>query len=231
MGPIRAPEAGLTTLAGRTVRRPGRVLRVDETTNEDTPEPLLNTNERVHSVVRVRLACGGLGLDDNCLWGCEALLGGAAKDGNKKGEKKEAKDGKGKDGKGKKGGSDAKEGKDKGGQWRLERGSALSEVEEVSVREAREKGPREVGVLNQASLLKGGDPEYPADVMHVLGEDDHKWRWVWQGGVHGQGRYQVPQALALPEEPLVGYWERYLLGLMAGQGDVWKYAQKGLQES
>ncbi len=37
-------------------------MRVDPETNEDTDEPLLNTNERIHSSVRVRLACGGLGL-------------------------------------------------------------------------------------------------------------------------------------------------------------------------
>ncbi len=69
LGTIRAPPPSLTTLAGKTVRRPGRVLRVDETTNEDTAEPLMGTNERVHSCVRVRLACGGLGLDDNAVWG------------------------------------------------------------------------------------------------------------------------------------------------------------------
>jgi hypothetical protein len=35
--------------------------------------------------------------------------------------------------------------------------------------------------------------------------------------------------MALPEEPLVGYWERYLLGLMVGEADVWRYAQKGIK--
>ncbi len=36
---------------------------------------------------------------------------------------------------------------------------------------------------------------------------------------------RVPQVAALPEEPLVGYWERWLLGLTCGrEGDVWRFA-------
>ncbi|KAK4237622.1 hypothetical protein C8A03DRAFT_15863 [Achaetomium macrosporum] len=180
LGLIRAPAMGLTTLAGKTVRRPGRVLRVDETTNEDTAEPLLGTSERVHACVRVRVVCGGLGLDDGSIWGCEALT--------------------------------------------------LRE-EEGEVREKREMGPREVRLGTGSA---GGDPmvsgEYPAQVLYPVGEEDHKWKWVWKGEVKGQGHAQVPQVLALPEEPLVGYWERYLLGLMSVERDVWRFAQKGIQD-
>ncbi|KAK3899155.1 hypothetical protein C8A05DRAFT_18372 [Staphylotrichum tortipilum] len=174
LGTIRAPAASLTTLAGKTVRRPGRVLRVDETTNEDTAEPLMGTNERVHSCVRVRLACGGLGLDDNTLWGCEALEG-----------------------------------------WRVERVGGLGEAEEAVVEGVRARGAREVG-------LPGG--EYPVEGLYAVGEGDHRWRWVWEGKVEGEGVGRVPQVAALPEEPLVGYWERWLLGLMCGEGDVWRFA-------
>jgi hypothetical protein len=184
------------------------VLRVDETTNEDTAEPLVGTNERVHSCVRVRLGCGGLGLDEGGWWGCEALtgrrdfvtpsLGGGSGNG--------------------KGGAGA------GGTWRLERGGALPEGEEREVRVAREMGPREIR-LPKGEM--GG--EYPAEAMYPVGEDDHAWRWVWEGKVEGEGQGRLPQALALPEEPLSGYWERCLLGLMAGEADVWRYAQREIQ--
>lgn len=203
LGTIRAPTSALTTLAGKTVRRPGRVLRVDETTNEDTAEPLVGTNERVHSCVRVRVVCGGLGLDDNAVWGCPALLARGEVDGP--------------------GGY---------GGWRLERGSALPGEEEEVVRRVREGGPREVrlnGTVSGGGILGGG--EYPAEAMYPVGPEDHKWRWVFEGKVEGDGgQGRVPQVAALPEEPLVGYWERYLLALMVGEAaDVWKYAQKGLQ--
>jgi hypothetical protein len=65
--------------------------------------------------------------------------------------------------------------------------------------------------------------------MYPVGEEDHLWRWVWDGKVEGEGQTRVPQMLALPEEPLVGYWERYLLKLMIGEMDVWKFGQRGLQ--
>ncbi|KAK4120254.1 hypothetical protein N657DRAFT_666259 [Parathielavia appendiculata] len=167
LGTIRAPTSSLTTLAGKTVRRPGRVLRVDETTNEDTLEPLVGTAERIHSSVRVRLVCGGLGLDDNGVWKCEALLGTG----------------------------DSERDDEEGGfgRWRL-----------------------------------GSSSEYPAGVMYPVGEEDHRWKWVFDGRVEGEGEGMVPHVRELPEEPLVGYWERYLLKMTVGEVDVWRYAQKGL---
>ncbi|GAB1321041.1 hypothetical protein MFIFM68171_11251 [Madurella fahalii] len=189
LGMLRGPTSVVTTMAGKTVRRPGLVLRVDETTNEDTGEPLVGTNERIHSCVRVRLACGGLGLDDAGVWTCRALLGGERVERGR-------------------------------GAWRLERGSALLEREEW------EAVGRVRGLAGREMSLKEG--KYPAGVLYPVGEDDHAWRWVYTGRVEGEGLSRVPQALMLPEEPLVGYWERYLLGLMVGEVDVWKYAQRGL---
>ncbi|SPQ26282.1 f2c554e2-bbd5-44f9-9491-0f6b106457e8 [Thermothielavioides terrestris] len=207
LGAIRSPPAGLTTLAGTTVRRPGRALRVDETTNEDTAEPLLATNERVHSAVRVRLACRGLGADDNSVWACEALRGSPGDHGDGDG------------------GADD-DGGNGSGRWRLERGLALSEQqEEEEVWRVRREGPPEL----RRNALMGDRPEYPAEAMYPVGEEDHRWRWVWEGPVEGEGQDRVPQVLALPEEPLVGCWERYLLGLLASEKDVWQYAQRGIQ--
>jgi len=171
-------------MAGKTVRRPGLFMRVDEGTNEDTDEPLLRTNETIHSSVRVRLACGGLGLDDKDVWTCDSLL----RD-------------------------------DKGRQplWRLEKGSALSPAE---LNRMRHFVPREI-------TLPSG--EYPKAWMYDVQEGDSAWRWVYEGKVKGghlgaEGR--VPSAAVLPEEPLCGYWERYLLGMLSGEADVWRFAQR-----
>ncbi|KAL3291274.1 peptidoglycan binding domain-containing protein [Colletotrichum asianum] len=41
--------------------------------NQDSDEALLNTNERILSSVRVRLACQGLALDDAEIWDCKPL--------------------------------------------------------------------------------------------------------------------------------------------------------------
>lgn len=48
-------------------------MRTDPETNQDTHQPLLNTNERIHSSVRVRLACQGLAMDDDGVWDCRPL--------------------------------------------------------------------------------------------------------------------------------------------------------------
>ncbi|KAL2155705.1 hypothetical protein VTH82DRAFT_447 [Thermothelomyces myriococcoides] len=198
------------------VRRPGRALRVDETTNEITSHPLLATSERIHASVRVRLACGGLGPDDAGPWSCHSLLrplvvgddGGPYPSPTSSSSSVEANGGGG-------GG---------GGRWKLERGLGLSEVEEREVREALKKGPRELRLPSSDTV-----GAYPAGGLYPVGENDHHWRWVWEGKVEGEGNERVPQTLVLPEEPLVGYWERYLLGLTAGDPDVWKYSQRGIQ--
>ncbi|KAB5511165.1 hypothetical protein GE09DRAFT_1295662 [Coniochaeta sp. 2T2.1] len=76
LGQIPRPTSAVQLFAGTTVRRPGLGVRVDPDTNEPLDEPLLRTSERIHSSVRVRLACRGLGLDDGQTWGCDGLLRG-----------------------------------------------------------------------------------------------------------------------------------------------------------
>lgn len=91
--------------------------------------------------------------------------------------------------------------------WRLERGSAFDPADD----EARAAG---------AALLDDDPRLYP------VRPDDSHWRWVYAQPVAGEGDWQVPQATVLPEEPLVGFWERYLLALLAGSHDIWRYAQE-----
>lgn len=75
LGPTRAPTSTLQKALGATLRRPGFARRVDEDTNQVLARaPLVRTGEAVHSCVRVRLACGGLGMDDEAVWACPSLL-------------------------------------------------------------------------------------------------------------------------------------------------------------
>lgn len=76
LGAIRNASNPIYGLAGRVIRTPGFYHKVDPETARIVPHELLkNTNERIHNSVRVRLACGGLGLDDSGPWACEALAG------------------------------------------------------------------------------------------------------------------------------------------------------------
>ncbi|ROT35051.1 hypothetical protein SODALDRAFT_301656 [Sodiomyces alkalinus F11] len=189
LGQMRAPTSRLQMMAGTTVRTPGLCMRADYETNRDTDDPLRNTGERIHSSVRVRLACEGLGLDDRARWSCEALTREAA-------------------------------GRGSGPVWRLERRRGLDPREE----EAAVEGfvPRELAL------------GYPEECLYPVDRRDVRWRWVYEGdisyvGDEGDERYAhltVPQSMILPEEPLVGYWERYFLSLTAGYADVWRYAQR-----
>lgn len=185
LGQIRAPTSKLQTLAGTTVRHPGMFMRADYETNRESDQPLRNTSERIHSSVRVRLACGGLGLDDRAAWTCEALtsrkLGGGVP------------------------------------LWRLEPGTGLCEQEVEAVRRFR---PREFGM------------GYPDAYLYPVDPRDGQWKWVFASGEgprwgdkKGTVSSTIPQATVLPEEPLTGYWERYLLSLLAGHMDVWRYAE------
>lgn len=73
LGLMRDPGGRLQTIGGTTVRHPGIFKRTDPDTNQDSDEALLNTNERIYSSVRVRLACQGLALDDVEIWDCKPL--------------------------------------------------------------------------------------------------------------------------------------------------------------
>lgn len=76
LGQTRYPTSRLQLAAGSTVRKPGLYCRIDPETNRTLPdEPLLHTAERIHASVRVRLACGGLSMDDRHEWTCEGLTG------------------------------------------------------------------------------------------------------------------------------------------------------------
>lgn len=73
LGEMQKDSSVLFRLSGESTRTPGTYQQVDPKTRLDKGKFLENTNEGVHSSVRVRLACEGLGLNDRCVWRCEAL--------------------------------------------------------------------------------------------------------------------------------------------------------------
>ncbi|KAI0010175.1 hypothetical protein F4779DRAFT_616907 [Xylariaceae sp. FL0662B] len=61
-------------LTGSVTRAPGMYKRINPHNGRATKAFLEDTNERIHSSVRVRLACDGLGPNDSAIWKCPALL-------------------------------------------------------------------------------------------------------------------------------------------------------------
>ncbi|KAI1473502.1 hypothetical protein K445DRAFT_299683 [Daldinia sp. EC12] len=71
---IQAVKSPIYNLAGRVTRSPGMYKKMNPEHGRPTRAFLKDTNERIHSSVRVRLACEGLGLNDKNIWECPALL-------------------------------------------------------------------------------------------------------------------------------------------------------------
>ncbi|EPE06716.1 peptidoglycan binding domain-containing protein [Ophiostoma piceae UAMH 11346] len=202
LGQIRMPS-WFQRLPGKTVRKPGQFIRVDPSTNIAKPnEPLLNTNESVHVSARVRLACGGLDLDDKHPWPCTGLTGETAPD------------------------EDDDDKKHKIPLWRLERVDAVADVprDEPSSRDAAFplyplyplSKVAAAGRWQWAFAREEAIYEKPA-----RGDRDSNCQMPTNG----------PPMRALPEELPTGRYERLLLGMTAGSADVlsWAAANPPLQ--
>jgi hypothetical protein len=73
LGEISKKNSLLYRLSGITGRTPGLYKQTDPITGRDKPQFLQDTNERIHSSVRIRLACKGLDLNDQGIWKCTSL--------------------------------------------------------------------------------------------------------------------------------------------------------------
>lgn len=73
LGAISKNSSLLYWLSGTTERTPGLYRKTDPITGRDKAQFLQDTNERIHSSVRVRLACKGLGLNDKAIWTSPSL--------------------------------------------------------------------------------------------------------------------------------------------------------------
>lgn len=71
---IRSDSSLLFELIGSVTRSPGLYRKINPDNGTPRKAFLKDTNERIHSSVRVRLACEGLGLNDSGLWECSSLL-------------------------------------------------------------------------------------------------------------------------------------------------------------
>ncbi|KAK8056652.1 hypothetical protein PG993_001879 [Apiospora rasikravindrae] len=67
-------SGGLYKLLLTTPRTPGRYKKINPDTGKATRTFLEDTNERIHSSVRVRIACEGLSPGDKGHWKCPSLL-------------------------------------------------------------------------------------------------------------------------------------------------------------
>ncbi|KAL8771930.1 MAG: hypothetical protein Q9194_004756 [Teloschistes cf. exilis] len=68
LGKIYNSLSGIERIAGKKIRTPGRYTVVDAGTGKETPKILSNTEEYIHSSVRVRKMLGGPGPDDKGLY-------------------------------------------------------------------------------------------------------------------------------------------------------------------
>ncbi|KZL84210.1 hypothetical protein CI238_11757, partial [Colletotrichum incanum] len=73
LGAIQETSNLLYNLAGKIVRSPGLYRQVNAETEARSGHFLKDTNERIHSSVRIRLACKGLGLNDAGVWDNPAM--------------------------------------------------------------------------------------------------------------------------------------------------------------
>lgn len=114
--------------------------------------------------------------------------------------------------------------------WRLERGWAFGKSEQDKLATFV---PKELRLLGRV---------YPTDKLYDVKMEEMGWRWVYVGDERsvqtgtGSGKIQFgkgvrfPDRKVLAEEPLLGYWERYLLGMLnvgslkGGGRDVWRWA-------
>ncbi|KAI0131646.1 hypothetical protein F4776DRAFT_664471 [Hypoxylon sp. NC0597] len=71
---IQSAKSPIYEFTGRVTRSPGMYRKINPENGRRQRAFLKDTNERIHSSVRCRLACEGLGLNDSNYWDCPALL-------------------------------------------------------------------------------------------------------------------------------------------------------------
>lgn len=194
-GQTRMPTSLIQRAAGMTVRKPGQFVRVDPESNDAQPDqPLVNTNEHVHASVRVRLACGGLGLDDKYVWTCEGLTGRKPVKGGDDGDSDVSSD----------------DGHDALPLWSLQRVDGVANVGGVLVTgdDSQLYPLSKVAGAGQWQWTYTGRPTKPTKV------DRHS----------NNQMSTPPLVKVLPEALPTGRYERMLLGMAVGKPDVLAWA-------
>lgn len=73
LGKLYESYRGLYLLTGKAIRTPGLCKRINPKTGQPTKVAMTDTNERIHSSVRMRLQLKGLGPDDHGLYKAATL--------------------------------------------------------------------------------------------------------------------------------------------------------------
>ncbi len=197
LGQTRMPTSLIQRAAGTIVRRPAQFVRVDPTTSEARPdEPLLNTNERIHASVRVRLACSGLSVDDRAVWTCEGLTGEKPADEDDDEDQLTP-------------------------LWRLERVDGVARVEGAGGEEEEEKAwGADAGYYPLSKVAGAGHWQWVFAREDSIGAKKPREDRYSNNQMPTKG----PLLRVLPEELPTGRWQRLLLGLTVGSPDVLAWA-------
>lgn len=75
MGKLYDSGTGITAIAGKKVRTPGRYFCTDTGTGKTTGRKMRDTQEHVHACVRIRKDLGGLGTEDKGRYKPTSLVG------------------------------------------------------------------------------------------------------------------------------------------------------------
>ncbi|CAK7214545.1 hypothetical protein SCUCBS95973_002183 [Sporothrix curviconia] len=204
LGQSRLPTSLLERAAGVTTRKPAMFVRVDPESNEALPDqPLLNTNEQIHASVRVRLACGGLSMDDTAVWTCDGLTGQKTSDEDD--------------------GSSDDEDEGRLPLWRLERVDGAVDVS--SVQDTAIEGDKYYALGKVAGAGKWQwvfNEKKFATVTAKAAARKKKARI--DKNSNNQMPPQGPLQRVLPEALPTGRWERLLLAMTVGRPDVLAWA-------
>ncbi|CAK7225575.1 hypothetical protein SBRCBS47491_005935 [Sporothrix bragantina] len=205
LGQSRVPTSLLQRAAGVTTRKPAMFVRVDPESNQALPnQPLLNTNEQIHASVRVRLACGGLTMDDTAVWTCEGLTGQKASDDDD-------------------GSSSDEDSEDRSPLWHLERVDGAVDLDGVQDKAVGGDKYYALGKVAGAGKWQWvfNEKKFAAATAKAAAS---KKKAKVDHDSNNQMPPQGPLLRVLPEALPTGRWERLLLAMTVGKPDVLAWA-------
>ena len=209
-------DNALYKATGKKIRTPGLYKRIDPDTCRTTKHFLTDTNERIHSSVRVRLACEGLSTNDSSLWRCLSLLNDWRPHLTTISVRDPITD-------------QAAWGPSEAGTQG--EGSEAAELGGTGRKGTNQAGPQNPagaeGPFGGAHTATGLEPEAEAEsepdpdpTADAGGPPPHRWVWEYVGDAD-----KPPYVTTMVEETM-GPWERRLRGLSRGDPPVDDYAAR-----
>ncbi len=196
LGALIGSQGTLAKIVGYNLRAPGLYRKTDRNTGQPTKVYLEDTNERIHSSVRIRLAMKGLGLNDSQEWVCPALKG--------KWQLKKT----------------MEQFEDpiptSLSAWDSMDGAAASVLPKGAPPPPGVVEPGAEVAINEDGVAMPLDLQRPLSVV-----EERQYRWVWE---YCGPEKEAPPERIMVEEPL-GPFERQLLRLAGGQPNVYEFAE------